>query len=138
MSDNKTKLVQWIEFPSLGDDRGGLVALEGNKTVPFDIKRVYYIFGTKPGVARGFHAHKALKQVAIPIIGQCRMLLDNGIDKAEVWLDSPAKGILINDLVWREMHDFSPDCVLLVLASELYDEADYIREYHDFIERVNA
>ena len=138
MSDNKTKLVQWIDFPSLGDDRGALVALEGNKTVPFDIQRVYYIFGTKPGISRGFHAHKALRQVAIPVTGKCKMLLDNGTVKTEVWLDSPTKGILIEDWVWHEMHDFSPDCVLLVLASEHYAEADYIREYHDFIKRVNA
>lgn len=138
MSDNETKLVRWIDFPLLGDDRGALVALEGNQTVPFDIKRVYYIFGTKPGVARGFHAHKALKQVAVCITGNCKMLLDNGNEKTEVWLESAAKGILINDLVWHEMHEFSADCVLLVLASEHFDEADYIRKYSDFIKRVNA
>lgn len=138
MSDKKNDLVQWIEIPQLGDDRGSLVALEGKKTVPFDIKRVYYIFGTKPGVARGFHAHKALKQVAICISGKCKMLLDNGTEKAEVWLDSPSKGILVNDLVWHEMYEFTPDSVLLVLASEHYDEADYIREYIEFIHRVNA
>lgn len=130
------KLVQWVNFPALGDDRGSLVALEGNKSVPFDIKRVYYIFGTLPGVARGFHAHKALKQVAISVTGKCKILLDNGTEKAEVWLDSPTKGIVIEGMVWREMHDFSPDCVLLVLASEYYDESDYIRCYEDFIKAV--
>ena len=137
MSDNNSKLVQWIEFPPLGDERGSLVAMEGNKTVPFDIKRVYYIFGTRPGVARGFHAHKALKQVAVCVTGKCRILLDNGIEKADVWLDSPARGIVIREMVWREMHDFSPDCVLLVLASEHYDEGDYIRNYKDFIKQVS-
>ena len=136
MSDNNSKLVQWIEFPPLGDDRGSLVALEGNKTVPFDIKRVYYIFGTQPGVARGFHAHKALKQVAVCVTGNCRILLDNGLEKVDVWLDSPVRGIVIEEMVWREMHDFSPDCVLLVLASEHYDESDYIRDYQHFVERV--
>lgn len=130
------KLVQWVNFPALGDDRGSLVALEGNKSVPFDIKRVYYIFGTLHGVARGFHAHKALKQVAISVTGKCKILLDNGTEKAEVWLDSPTKGIVIEGIVWREMHDFSPDCVLLVLASEYYDESDYIRSYEDFIKAV--
>ena len=137
MSDNNSELVQWIEFPPLGDDRGSLVAMEGNKTVPFDIKRLYYIFGTQPGVARGFHAHKALKQVAVCVTGKCRILLDNGIEKADVWLDSPARGIVIREMVWREMHDFSPDCVLLVLASEHYDEGDYIRNYKDFIKQVS-
>jgi len=126
-------LVQFVEFPSLGDKRGSLVALEGNNTVPFEIKRVYYIFGTQPGVARGFHAHKNLKQVAVCITGKCRIVLDNGKKKSEVWLDSPVKGLLIEDMTWREMHDFSEDCVLLVLASEHYDESDYIRDYQEFL-----
>lgn len=110
-------LVKIIEFPPLGDERGLLVALEVNKTIPFDIKRVYYLFGTKEGVSRGFHAHKALKQVAVCITGKCRILLDTGKEKAEVWLDSSNRGITIDSMVWHEMHDFSPDCVLLVLAS---------------------
>ena len=127
-----------IDFPLLGDSRGSLVAVEANKTVPFDIKRVYFIFGTKQGVARGFHAHKALKQVAVCVTGSCRMLLDNGLEKKEVLLDSPTKGLVIEDFVWREMHDFTTDCVLLVLASEYYDEADYIRDYEDFLRVVGA
>ena len=137
MRADKSSLVEWIDFPSLGDERGSLVALEGNKTVPFDIKRVYYVFCTAPGVARGFHAHKALKQVAVCITGKCRMLLDDGTEKSDVWLDSAAKGIVIRELVWHEMHDFSPDCVLLVLASEHYDEDDYIRNYEDFTRQVS-
>lgn len=129
--------VQWVDFPALGDDRGSLVALEGNKSVPFDIKRVYYLFGTQSGVARGFHAHKALKQVAVCVTGKCKMLLDNGTEKTEVWLDSPIKGVVIDPMVWHEMHEFSPDCVLLVLASEHYDESDYIRGYEGFIKVVS-
>lgn len=125
-------LLNFVSFPPLGDERGSLVALESEKTVPFAIKRVYYIFATQKSVARGFHAHKNLKQVAICVTGKCRMILDNGENREEVWLDSPTKGLLINDLVWREMHDFSEDCVLLVLASEHYDETDYIREYDEF------
>jgi len=127
-------LVQVCEFPPLGDDRGSLVALEANKTVPFDIKRVYYLFGTQKGVSRGFHAHKSLRQVAVCVTGKCRMLLDNGKERAEVWLDSSTKGIEIDSMVWREMHDFSSDCVLLVLASEEYDESDYIRDYDEFLQ----
>lgn len=130
-------LLKWIDFSSLGDERGSLVALEGNKTVPFAIQRVYYIFGTQPGISRGFHAHKALKQAAVCVTGRCRMLLDDGHTRESAWLDSPTKGLVINEMVWHEMHDFSPDCVLLVLASEHYDEADYIRRYDDFIEDVN-
>lgn len=125
-------IIHTISFPPLGDDRGSLVALETHKTVPFDVKRVYYIFGTKPGVSRGFHAHLALQQVAVCVTGKCRMVLDDGNQREDVWLDSPTKGLLIGDLVWREMHDFSPDCVLLVLASEFYNETDYIRSYDEF------
>ena len=129
-------LIKWVHFPALGDERGSLVALEAGNTVPFDIKRVYYIFGTEKNVARGFHAHHNLQQVAICVTGKCRMILDDGNTRAEVWLDSPTKGLLIGDLVWREMHDFSEDCVLLVLASEHYDEADYIRKYDEFLTKV--
>lgn len=131
-------LFKLINFPPLGDERGSLVALEANNTVPFDIKRVYYLFGTKKDVSRGFHAHEALKQVAVCVTGKCRMLLDDGKEKAEVWLDSSTKGLFIESMVWREMHDFSDDCVLLVLASEHYDEADYIRDYDDFIKKVSG
>ena len=125
-------LIKILSFPPLGDERGSLVALEAHKTVPFDVKRVYYIFGTQPSVSRGYHAHRALQQVAVCVTGKCRIVLDDGKRRDEVWLDSPTKGLLIGDLVWREMHDFSPDCVLLVLASEFYNEADYIRSYDEF------
>lgn len=129
-------LLKTIDFPQLGDERGSLISLETNKQIPFDVKRVYYIYGTKAGVARGFHAHLNLQQVAVCVSGRCRMILDDGKKREELWLDSPAKGLLIGNLVWREMHDFSDDCVLLVLASELYDESDYIRDYKTFIQSV--
>lgn len=132
----KMSLLQWVDFPPLGDERGSLVALEANKTVPFDIKRVYYLFGTKEGVSRGFHAHKKLQQVAVCVTGKCRMILDDGKTREEAWLDSPTRGLIIDDLIWREMHDFSPDCVLLVLASEHYNEADYLRDYQKFLLEV--
>jgi len=131
-------LIKIVSFPPLGDDRGSLVALEAHKTVPFDVKRVYYIFGTQAGVSRGFHAHRRLQQVAVCVTGKCRMVLEDGQHREEVWLDSPTKGLLIGDLVWREMHDFSPDCVLLVLASEHYDETDYIRSYDDFMQVLKS
>ena len=126
-------LIKLIDFPSLGDQRGSLVALESDSSIPFDIKRVYYIFGTQQGVARGFHAHKQLKQVAVCIAGKCRITLDNGFNKAEFYLASPFLGLLIGVMVWLEMHAFSNACVLLVLASEHYDESDYIRDYSTFI-----
>ena len=130
-------LIKTINFKPLGDERGSLVALEGSKVVPFDIKRVYYIFDTKQGVSRGFHAHRNLKQVAVCVTGSCRFILDNGKQREEFVLDKSTIGLLIDDLIWREMYDFSPDCVLLVLASEYYDEADYIRDYQAFLKAVN-
>ncbi len=126
-------LIKLIQFPLLGDERGSLIALESGAQVPFEIRRVYYIFRTMPGVARGFHAHKRLRQVAICVSGKCRMVLDDGNRREEVWLDSPDKGLLIDSFMWREMHDFSGDAVLMVLASDLYDEEDYIRNYDDFL-----
>ncbi|MGI2209568.1 sugar 3,4-ketoisomerase [Shewanella baltica] len=126
-------LISTIEFNSLGDERGGLVSLEANENIPFSIKRVYYIFGSKAGIARGFHAHKKLKQVAIAVSGSCRFIIDDGQFKESKVLSSPTEGLLIDSCVWREMHDFSHDCVLMVLASDYYDEADYIRNYQDFL-----
>ena len=110
-------LIKTINFKPLGDERGSLVALEGSKVVPFDIKRVYYIFDTKQGVSRGFHAHRNLKQVAICVMGRCRFVLDDGKQREEIVLDNPSTGLLIEDLIWREMSEFSPDCVLVVLAN---------------------
>ena len=108
-------LVKWLDFPPLGDERGSLVALEANETVPFEIKRVYYLFGTKNGVTRGLHAHLDLKQVLLCVTGSCKILLDDGVVRQSVLLDSPTKGLLVESLVWREMSEFSSDCVLLCL-----------------------
>lgn len=129
-------LVKLIDLPSLGDERGSLVSIETAKSIPFDVKRVYYIYGTKDGVSRGFHAHKNLQQLAVCVAGTCRILLDDGNVQESVWLDSPAKGLIIGNNVWREMHDFTKDCVLLVLASEHYDESDYIRCYDSYLRMV--
>lgn len=134
MSEHNLDLVTWIEFAARTDGRGSLVAIEGSTTIPFDIKRVYYIFGTESTVSRGFHAHINLRQVAVCVAGSCRMLLDDGKQKTNVWLNTPDKGVIIDRLVWHEMHEFSSDCVLLVLASDHYDENDYLRKYEQFLE----
>ena len=129
-------LINLLNFNVLGDSRGSLVALEGNKSIPFAIKRIYYIFGTQPGVSRGFHAHYNLEQVAICVSGSCSFVIDDGKKRESVVLDSPDIGLHIEGLKWREMHDFSEDCVLMVLASELYDESDYIRSYDEFLREI--
>jgi dTDP-4-dehydrorhamnose 3,5-epimerase-like enzyme len=121
-----------INFEIKGDERGSLIAIEGLKQIPFAIKRVYYIFDTKKEVSRGFHAHKELQQIAICVSGSCKFHLDNGTDTVEVLLNSPSKGLFIDKLIWREMYDFSPDCVLIILASDFYSEKDYIRDYASF------
>lgn len=126
-----------IPLQAHGDERGSLIALEEGKNIPFTVKRVYYLFNTKESVRRGFHAHKALKQVAIAVRGSCRFVLDDGSERVEVFLDNPAQGLLIESFMWREMYDFSVDCVLMVLADQLYDETDYIRDYSQFIEAAN-
>ena len=125
-----------LDFKTLGDDRGSLIALEENYNAPFDIERVYYIFDTKEEVIRGRHAHIDLKQIAIAVKGSCTFILDNGKTREEIRLDNPNKGLLIEGLIWREMKDFTPDCVLVVLASEHYNENDYIRGYDKFLEVV--
>ncbi len=119
-----------------GDERGSLVSIEQDINCPFKIKRVYYIFDTKKGVARGFHAHVDLKQIVLAVKGSCNFIVDNGKKKEEIKLSKPNKGLLIEGLVWREMRNFSPDCVLLVLASENYIEKDYIKDYNKFLELV--
>lgn len=123
-------------FQEHGDDRGQLIALEESKEIPFAIKRVYYMYDTVKGVRRGFHSHRTLEQILICIHGSCKILLDDGIEKRNVLLNVPYEGIYIGPDIWREMYDFSPDAVLLVLASQLYDENDYIRNYQQFIELV--
>lgn len=125
-----------LTFQSHGDERGQLIALEEFKNIPFDIKRVYYMFDTVEGVTRGKHAHKSLQQVLICTHGSCKIKLDNGTETAVVLLDNPCEGLYVSNAMWREMYDFAPGSVLMVLASELYDEADYIRNYDEFLKYV--
>lgn len=119
-------------FQPHGDDRGQLIALEELKDIPFEIKRVYYMYDTKPNIHRGFHAHKSLEQILVCIHGSCKVLLDNGREKKVVPLEKPYEGLYIASNIWREMYDFSPDAVLMVFASDYYKEEDYIRDYEEF------
>lgn len=123
-------------FQQHGDNRGQLVALEEFKDIPFEIKRVYYMYDTLEGVRRGYHSHKSLEQILICIHGSCKVLLDNGTEKKKVFLEKPYEGLYIASNMWREMYDFSPDAVLMVLASEFYNEEDYIRDYDQFLKNL--
>ena len=122
-----------IQFPTYTNETGTLSFFESERHIPFDIRRVYYIYDVQGNSRRGFHAHRALKQVLFCIHGSCKLLLDNGMEQQTVLLDNPAEGLLIDTPLWREMYDFSPGAVLLVMASEYYDEADYIRNYDEFL-----
>lgn len=128
-------IVNIVNFKVIGDERGNLISLEENKNIPFDIKRVYYMYGLNKE-PRGFHAHKNLQQVFIVMNGSCKLILDDGTKRDELVLNSPSQGLLIGNLIWHEMCDFSADCVIMVLASDYYDESDYIRNYEDFKKAV--
>jgi dTDP-4-dehydrorhamnose 3,5-epimerase-like enzyme len=131
-------LVQWVPIPQHGDARGQLSVAELGGALPFPVRRVYWIHGTQPGVSRGFHAHKQLRQLCVCVAGSVRIVLFDGRREESVVLDSYAKGLLIGPGLWREMHDFSPDCVLMVFADAEYDEADYIRNREQFIRHAGV
>lgn len=126
-----------FNFSEIGDERGSLVALESLKNIPIDIERVYYIYGTSMKQERGFHAHKELRQIAICVNGSLDILMDDGNTKETITLDTPSKGLLIDRMQWHVMKNFSPSCVLLVLADDEYRESDYIRDYEHFANEVN-
>lgn len=126
-------IYQLLDFPIHGDHNGNLIALEKGKDFPFDIRRVYYIWGTKSDIIRGKHAHKNLEQVIVCVAGSCDFALSNGKVKEIVHLDNPSKGLYLKHNIWREFTNFSKDCILMVLASDYYSETDYIRSYDEFL-----
>ncbi|MFG6367046.1 MAG: FdtA/QdtA family cupin domain-containing protein [Lachnospiraceae bacterium] len=125
-----------IEFPQKGDDRGHLVIVEGNQDIPFEIKRVFYIYGSDKEVIRGKHANYNTEFVLINVAGTSKVKVDDGINQKIFRLDRPHIGIYLPKMVWKDMYDFSHDSVLLVLASEHYDENEYIRSYSKYLEIV--
>jgi dTDP-4-dehydrorhamnose 3,5-epimerase-like enzyme len=110
-----------------------MLSLEGNKNVPFEIKRVYWIFDTSPDQDRGMHAHKNMEQIVVLMDGSCEFILDDGKTRETVLLDRPEVGLYIGKNMWREMHRLSYGCKLVVLASDYYDENEYIRSYEEFL-----
>ena len=126
-------MYELINFKIHGNYEGNLVALEKGEGFPFDIKRVYYIWGNRSDIVRGKHAHKKLEQVIICTSGSCDFILDDSTEKQTVHLNNPAQGLYIKHNIWREFTNFSKDCVVMVLASAPYDESDYIRDYNEFL-----
>lgn len=123
-----------IYLKNITDERGSLIAIENSKEIPFEIKRVYYLFNLASEKPRGFHAHKELKQLIICINGECDIILNDGFTTKTYHLNSPKQGVLCDSFMWRELCNFSSNAILLVLASEYYDEEDYIRDYDTFIQ----
>lgn len=125
--------VREIQLPQIHDPRGDLTFVEGGNHVPFQIARVYYLYNVPVDSERGGHAHRELEQVVFALSGSFRMKIDDGINKYEYWLRDPRKGLYISKMIWREMDAFSQGAVCMVLASHHYDEADYFRNYYDFL-----
>jgi WxcM-like, C-terminal. len=126
------KNIDHYQFHKFADEYGNLVALEELDDIPFAVKRVYYIFGVGAGVRRGFHSHLTLNQMLICVNGSVKIMVKTPYEETTVELNDPSHGLYIGPMIWREMHDFSPGAVLLVLASEHYDESDYIRNYKEY------
>ena len=125
-----------IDLPKVADRRGNLTFIEGNRQIPFEIKRVYYLYDVPGGEERGGHAHKRLQQFIIAANGSFDVILDDGFENKRFHLNRSYYGLFVPTMVWRELDNFSSGSVCLVLASELYDEDDYIRDYETFREHV--
>lgn len=130
---------QIINFNEFGDERGNLVVAEGSGVdVPFDIKRVFYMYGSDSDIVRGQHANRKTQFVLINVSGTSKVKVDNGRETEVVELNKPRMGLFIDVMVWKDMYDFSDDSVLLVLASEHYDGEEYIRDYNAFLEEIKG
>lgn len=128
--------IRILDFPDLGDERGNLVVAEGGSAIPFEIKRIFYIYGSDAEVVRGKHANRKSEFVMINVSGTSKVLIDNGYDSQIIELNRPRMGLYLKSMVWKEMYDFSPDSVLLVLSNEHYDPEEYIRNYDDYLKMV--
>ena len=137
MSQHNMNKVQMLEFPQHGDERGHLVVVEGMKDVPFEIKRIFYIYGSDAEVVRGQHANRKTEFVLINVAGKSKVRVKDGEGNEAVFcLNRPHTGIYLPTMVWKDMYDFSEDSVLLCLASEHYDNKEYIRDYNEFVKEV--
>lgn len=128
-----TDLCKIIELPKISDPRGNLTFIEGHNHVPFDIARVYYLYDVPGGAERGGHAHKELSQLIIAMSGSFDVVLDDGTKKKRVHLNRSYYGLYVCPMIWRELDNFSSGSVCLVLASNKYDEADYYRDYNQYL-----
>ena len=139
MVEHNMNKVKMLEFPEHGDERGRLVVVEGEKEVPFDIKRVFYIYGSDPDVVRGQHANRRTEFVLINVSGTSKVKVKDGEGNEAIYcLNRPHTGVYLPTMVWKDMYDFSEDSVLLCLASTHYDPDEYIRDYDAFVKEITA
>ena len=126
-----------LEFDDFGDERGSLVVAEGGgQDIPFEIKRVFYMYGSDPTIVRGQHANRKTEFVLINVSVTSKVKVDNGVEQAVIELNRPRMGLYLKTMLWKDMYDFSPDSVLLVLASEHYDGGEYIRDYEEYLKEI--
>ena len=128
--DGQIRLLEWKD---LGDERGNLVVVEGNMDIPFEIKRIFYIYGSDDTVVRGQHANRLSEFVMINVSGTSKVKVDNGEESRVIELNRPRMGLYLKNNIWKDMYDFTADSILLVLASEHYDESEYIRDYQEYL-----
>ena len=128
--DGQIRLLEWKD---LGDERGNLVVVEGNMDIPFEIKRIFYLYGSDDTVVRGQHANRLSEFVMINVSGTSKVKVDNGEESRVIELNRPRMGLYLKNNIWKDMYDFSADSILLVLASEHYDESEYIRDYQEYL-----
>lgn len=135
MPINQCKL---INIPSISDDRGNVSFFETGAIADFDIKRIYYLHGITANAMRGMHAHKELRSIIIAVSGAFKVKIDDGIEQKEFTLSKPNQGLYLTNMIWRDLYDFSADAVAMIIANQIYDEADYIRDYREFLLLANS
>lgn len=132
----RLKSCKFVELPKIKDSRGILTFIESENHVPFEIKRIYYLYEVPEGIERGAHAHKSLFQLFVAVSGSFDIVLDDGQSQERIHLDQPDLGLCVGPMIWRTLENFSSAAVCMVIASEHYDEVDYIHDYNDFIHAV--
>ncbi len=137
MNNNIDEMYKILEFPELGDERGNLVVVEVGIQIPFDIQRIFYIYGSDDTVVRGQHANLRSQFVLVNVAGSSKVKVDNGQETRIIELNKPRMGLYLSQMLWKEMYDFSPDSVLLVLSNEHYDGSEYIRDYDEYVRILN-
>lgn len=127
-----------ISFKELGDERGNLIVIEGNQDIPFEIKRVFYMYGSDATVVRGQHANRKSTFILVNVCGTSKVRITDGVSEEIINLDKPRTGVLIPPMIWKDMYDFSKDSVLLVISDEHYDGTEYIRNYEEYLKEVTS